>query len=251
VWFYKFGGWDAPKVFQQGDDEWGRITLAVALPFGAAMVVPYRWCRDNNCEACADKCPHDGKIHMGTVDGRPVCAWCDPALYRGLHEGGPEHYPAFREWDQNEVTKYADLAQEAHAGQTDKQGRDYFRYHLQLIAAQLIPYGMDYYLAGLLHDLLEDTDWTADRLRGVGCPSHVIAAVQSVTLHKGERYTDMIDRACRNPIGRKVKLKDNWWNLGQLENLRASGGSDELVERLRVKYTKALIKLLDAEYADG
>jgi len=57
----------------------------------------------------------------------------------------------------------AELASQAHEGQVDKQGRNYFAYHLLPIAESLRPFGSLAYVAGLLHDIIEDT---SDDLRG-------------------------------------------------------------------------------------
>lgn len=36
-------------------------------------------------------------------------------------------------------------------------------------------------MAGLLHDIMEDTDWTAERLREAGIPARVVEIVEVVT----------------------------------------------------------------------
>lgn len=50
-----------------------------------------------------------------------------------------------------------ELVREAHAGQGDKPGRDYAISHLEPIAGLLAQPGADAEMAGLLHDLLEDS----------------------------------------------------------------------------------------------
>jgi (p)ppGpp synthase/HD superfamily hydrolase len=128
-----------------------------------------------------------------------------------------------------------ELARQAHAGQVDKQGRDYFRYHLVPIAESLRPFGTQAYVAGLLHDIIEDTSVTGERLSTLGYPVRVIEAVQSVTRREGEPYPELIDRAAADPLGRLVKLADNWHNLSSLDMLADS--SDRA--RLRGKYEDA------------
>ena len=105
------------------------------------------------------------------------------------------------------------MAQEAHLGQTDKLGRDYFAAHLTPIATGLREFGPEAEAAGWLHDIIEDTHHTGDTLRAAGVPEDVVAAVESVTKVEGEPYERLIDRACADPIGRLVKLVDNTWNL--------------------------------------
>ena len=105
------------------------------------------------------------------------------------------------------------VAREAHAGQTDKLGRDYYAAHLTPIATALRDFGPEAESAGWLHDIIEDTNHTADTLRSAGIAADVVRAVESVTKVEGELYETLIDRACADPIGLLVKLADNTWNL--------------------------------------
>jgi hypothetical protein len=76
---------------------------------------------------------------------------------------------------------------------------------------------------------------TGERLSTLGYPVRVIEAVQSVTRREGEPYPELIDRAAADPLGRLVKLADNWHNLSSLDMLADS--SDRA--RLRGKYEDA------------
>ncbi|MBT0771746.1 hypothetical protein KIH74_22590 [Kineosporia sp. J2-2] len=131
------------------------------------------------------------------------------------------------------------LAARAHHGQLDKQGRGYFDNHLCPVAALLRPYGAYVEAAGYLHDILEDTATRVGDLRRAGIPYEVTRAVIAVTRRPGEEYTDLIERARLDPIGRLVKLADNWVNLTGL-----AGIEDEATrERLRRKYVAARERL--------
>jgi (p)ppGpp synthase/HD superfamily hydrolase len=123
------------------------------------------------------------------------------------------------------------LARQAHAGQVDKQGRDYLQHHLQPIAESLRPYGSHAYVAGLLHDIVEDTSVTCPQLTELGFPAAVVEAVRSVTRQAGEAYPELIDRAAAHPLGRLVKLADNWHNLSSLDALSDAGDRARLQER--------------------
>ena len=137
------------------------------------------------------------------------------------------------------------LAQEAHLGQTDKLGRDYFAAHLTPIATGLREFGPEAEAAGWLHDIIEDTHHTGDTLRASGVPEDVVAAVESVTKVEGEPYEELIERACGNSIGRLVKLVDNTWNI--VSSSRLAESQPDLVEDLlRRKYRPARAKLLAA-----
>ena len=56
------------------------------------------------------------------------------------------------------------LAIGAHATQVDKNGVPY-RFHLRAVAEGLEPFGPVVVMAGWLHDIIEDTAWTAEGLR--------------------------------------------------------------------------------------
>jgi hypothetical protein len=56
--------------------------------------------------------------------------------------------------------------------------------------------------------VVEDTDWTLERLKQRGFPSEVLAAIDCVTKREGEQYPDFVERAASNPIALVVKLAD-------------------------------------------
>jgi (p)ppGpp synthase/HD superfamily hydrolase len=103
------------------------------------------------------------------------------------------------------------LAAEAHAGQVDKVGAPYIE-HVRAVAAGLVPFGDELVMAGLLHDVIEDTDWTAERLLAAGVPGPVVAIAEAVTNEDGVLYADKIRRVTRNPQATLVKIADNAHN---------------------------------------
>jgi (p)ppGpp synthase/HD superfamily hydrolase len=129
----------------------------------------------------------------------------------------------------------AELASQAHDGQVDKQGRDYFEYHLLPIAASLRPFGSLAYAAGLLHDIVEDTPMTCAQLTARGFPRPVVDAVRAVTRQDDESYAELIERAAADPLGRLVKLADNWHNLATVDLLPDAADR----ARLRLRYEQA------------
>lgn len=102
------------------------------------------------------------------------------------------------------------IAAEAHAGQADKAGAPYLlhtlRVMLQLETAEER-------MAGVLHDVVEDSPWTLDQLRAEGFSPQVLDAVDAVTRQEVESYEDFVLRAGRHPIGRRVKIADLRDNL--------------------------------------
>ncbi|MEP9391536.1 phosphohydrolase [Gordonia sp. VNK1] len=135
-----------------------------------------------------------------------------------------------------------DFARNAHYGQVDKMGRDYFTAHLTPIAERLAPLGTDAEMAGLLHDILEDTDVTPSQLLTLGVPSNVVDAVIAVTKVPGESYDATIERAAANPLGRQVKLADNAQNLA--DNAALAEVDPQTASRLKAKYERARQRLL-------
>jgi hypothetical protein len=90
--------------------------------------------------------------------------------------------------------------------------------------------------AALLHDVLEDTDATAEDLLADGIPADVVQAVQLLTKAEGEAYADFILRLRDNDLARRVKIADLEDNLN-LDRLPVIGQAD--LERCE-KYKAAL-----------
>jgi hypothetical protein len=142
------------------------------------------------------------------------------------------------------------IAQEAHASQRDKLGRDYVDAHLRPIAEAAATFGPEAGAAGWLHDVLEDTKVSADDLRERGIPEHVIDAIESVTKTPGREYDELITRACQHPLGRFVKLVDNAWNIACNPAL-AEVDPDKAQDLMTRKYLPARVRLLAACELEG
>jgi (p)ppGpp synthase/HD superfamily hydrolase len=101
---------------------------------------------------------------------------------------------------------------QAHAGQTDKSGRDYF--HHPIAVMHRLPEGtdIDVRLAALLHDVIEDTPYTREQLAEMGYSARTLDIVDLVT-HTGDDmrpYAEMIQAiiASGNRDAIQVKLAD-------------------------------------------
>ena len=97
------------------------------------------------------------------------------------------------------------LAVQAHRGQVDRSGAPYILHPLRVM---LRVETENERIAAVLHDVVEDTDWTLDGLRAEGFPEEVVQAVDCLTRREGESYDDRVARAAANPIARRVKLAD-------------------------------------------
>lgn len=119
--------------------------------------------------------------------------------------------------EETDLPRIADLAAALHDGQFDKGGTAYFR-HVQAVGLALTSFGPHAVAAGYLHDVIEDTEATADTLlEDHGIPAEVVHAVRFVSrnLYADDlTYMDMIRSiATEGPyIARLVKIADNAHN---------------------------------------
>jgi len=125
------------------------------------------------------------------------------------------------------------LAKAAHAGQVDKSGVDYIEHPVTV--ASLVETETQKAVA-LLHDILEDTDVTADELRSL-FGDEITNAVVTLTRPKGMPYMDYIARIAKNPLAKAVKMADlkHNMNLGRLNEV-----TERDLERVRNKYEPAM-----------
>ena len=94
---------------------------------------------------------------------------------------------------------------DAHKDQWDKSGVPYV-FHPWHVAEQM--QDEESCAAALLHDVIEDTDVTADDLRNEGISENVIRAVLMLTHDDSEPYLEYVARIKSDPIAAKVKLAD-------------------------------------------
>lgn len=97
------------------------------------------------------------------------------------------------------------IAVAAHSGQRDKAGEPYL-YHL--LRVMLSVEGSSLRQVALLHDLLEDTEWTAGDLKLAGMSQSVIEALELLTHKSTDSYADYVVRLSRNSLAKASKLAD-------------------------------------------
>ena len=97
------------------------------------------------------------------------------------------------------------IAVEAHAGQKDRNGASYILHPLRVMARVQSD---DEKIVAILHDVVEDTDWTFDDLRQEGFSEELIAALDCVTKREGEAYEDFVKRSASNALAKRVKIAD-------------------------------------------
>lgn len=131
-----------------------------------------------------------------------------------------------------------EIATEAHKGQFDKAGKEYIGHPLRVME---MGKSEEEKIIGVLHDVVEDSDWTFEALAAEGFSEEVIAALKCVTkLSENENYDDFIERVKKNPLAVAVKINDLTDNM---DIRRLPYLSDKDIKRLK-KYLKAYKKLI-------
>ena len=97
------------------------------------------------------------------------------------------------------------IAVKAHKGQKDKSGKPYIEH---LLRVMYMGNTEDEKICGVLHDLVEDTDWTFEDIEMEGFSNDIISALRCLTKGGNEDYDKFIQRVLTNPLAIKVKLKD-------------------------------------------
>lgn len=105
-----------------------------------------------------------------------------------------------------ELTKKAiKLMYDAHKDQTDKSGLPYVFHPLHL-AEQMNDEATT--VTALLHDVVEDTDFTIDDIEALGFGKDICDALRLLTHDKSVPYMDYVRRIRENPIAAAVKIAD-------------------------------------------
>lgn len=105
-----------------------------------------------------------------------------------------------------QMTKKAlKLSFEAHKNQFDKSGMPYV-YHPFHLAEQMKDENTT--IVALLHDVVEDSDYSISDLRDMGFSDEVCEAIALMTHDDAVPYMDYVSMIKHNPIARTVKLAD-------------------------------------------
>lgn len=131
-----------------------------------------------------------------------------------------------------------EIAKKAHKGQKRFNDKDYYQEHLVTVANNSQKEAEQWFkvksksghdhdsdfitnviCTALLHDILEDTDTTADDLKSQGVSEVIIRAVLLLTKNKGELYhdylTDILES--QNKVAYIVKYCDMQHNMSDLD----------------------------------
>ena len=135
------------------------------------------------------------------------------------------------------ITKLAlNLCFDAHKDQKDKSGLPYV-FHPFHLAEQMNT--EETTIVALLHDLVEDTNYTIADLTKMGFSKAVTDAIALMTHAEGVDYMDYVRAIKANPIAKAVKLADLRHNS---DLTRLDIVDDKALRRVK-KYAKAIALL--------
>lgn len=128
------------------------------------------------------------------------------------------------------------LCFDAHKEQTDKTGMPYV-FHPFHLAEQMTDEIST--VCALLHDVVEDTDYTLEDLTKMDYPSEVIDVLRLLTHDSEVPYFDYVKTISANPIAKQVKMADLAHNS---DVTRLDEIDDRAIARTE-KYKKAIALL--------
>lgn len=131
------------------------------------------------------------------------------------------------------IKKALKLCFDAHKNQVDKSGMPYV-FHPFHLAEQMET--EETIIVALLHDIIEDTEYTIEDLIKEGFDKTVVDAVALMTHADGVDYMQYIAAIKQNPIAKAVKLAD----LRHNSNISRLDVIDEKAYERRKKYLEAL-----------
>lgn len=97
------------------------------------------------------------------------------------------------------------VAASAHQDQLDKNGTAYMLHPIRIMLKMGSEEQM---IAAVLHDVIEDTDWTLEQLSAEGFSMRIIELVDLLSRRDDETYADFIERLSADPVAIKIKLAD-------------------------------------------
>ncbi|HQB19282.1 MAG TPA: phosphohydrolase [Bacteroidales bacterium] len=135
------------------------------------------------------------------------------------------------------IEKAIEIAVAAHKGQKDKSGANYILHPLRVMERGKTEIEK---ICGVLHDVVEDSEWTFEMLEKEGFSNEVIDVLRCVTKESEEEdYKVFINRIAQNPIAVEVKINDL---LDNMDITRFKNLNEQDLKRLN-KYLKAFWKL--------
>lgn len=136
------------------------------------------------------------------------------------------------------LQKALHIATEAHKNQVDKYNAPYI---MHVMRVMMRGRNENEKICGILHDVVEDTDFTFEDLHKEGFSEEIIAALRCLTKGEQEPYDSYISRVKTNKLAIAVKLNDLEDNM-DIRRLQQLEVKD--VDRFN-KYLKAYHQLIN------
>ncbi len=131
------------------------------------------------------------------------------------------------------LDKAVQIAVNAHSGQVDKAGKPYI---LHLLRVMLKGTSDDEMICGVLHDLIEDTNFTLEYLENEGFSPTIIKALDALAKRPNETYHDFIRRVTQSQLAVRVKINDLEDNMDVSRLTTVTQEDIERVNKYRESY---------------
>lgn len=132
--------------------------------------------------------------------------------------------------------KAVEIAARLHAGQKDLDGKPVL---LHPLSVALMGKTEEEQIAGVLHDVIEDTSCSLHELETLGVDAEVIAVLKLLTHEKRQSYEEYLSKIIesRNIIALKVKKND------LCNNISRNNEDTDKKKRIKAKHLKALMRI--------
>ncbi|GAB6121317.1 GTP pyrophosphokinase [Dysgonomonas termitidis] len=145
----------------------------------------------------------------------------------------------------NILEKAIRIAVNTHYGQTDKGGEPYIFHALRVMNNVNT---IEEKIVAILHDIMEDTDITADDLRAEDIPEALINQLLVLSYSPDTAYNAYIEQIAKFPIAATVKLADLKDNM-DITRLREITDKDiQRLEKYHISYSFLMEKLNDNKF---
>lgn len=131
-----------------------------------------------------------------------------------------------------------EIAYHAHHGQRDTGGAPYVFHPFHLAEQMETEVEVT---AALLHDVVEDTDWTLEGLADAGIQPEVLRVLALLTHPKDMTYMDYIHRLLPDRTARKIKLADIYHN-SDMSRLAEPDGEKAAYYQKKYREAKRLLE---------
>lgn len=129
------------------------------------------------------------------------------------------------------------IAATAHQNQVDKANAPYILHPLRLLLRGQTSLEQ---IVAVLHDVVEDSDWTLARLAAEGFPNEAIVALDCLTRRSDENYDEFIDRVLTNPLAARIKCYDLEDNMTLTRMTALTDKDVERLQRYHIVYQRLL-----------